>query len=476
MKPSQTGPGTYVTNTTAAVTNYSPSTYIPTTTAAVSSLSGSNDGLLVEEARTNICFPSEDFDTSGSAWSGGGGAAPTVNLNQTIAPDGSLTADQIIDSAGTGTNSTGVVRTVNVSTSTAYTFSAFVKADQLSLCALRASQFTTPVNSEAWFDLSAGSVGTVDAGFDNSGIEDYGNGWYRCWVSFTTDATDTQGDVAIFVAQTDGSLTVDQDGTSSIFVWGAQLEAGACPTSYIPTTTGTVTRNFDDIITTDTSWLSSESVVTGTFYSHVIRPEETDYGHWSLNTGGSTRLSVRVGAAAQSFQSGKDNVLITVASGANIGDDIQIALAVAENDCKIYGNGVEGQADTSYNYAVKTQLEIGVNYGPANGVMNGLIKEIAYFDERLDNATLASYSTSGLPTAFPGTVAGDGGHIWPARANDPRWTQIITDSGITPSGNFIDDVHAALETMTSDTGAMDDLWKKLKAVYSITDTSEPYLY
>ena len=81
------------------------------------------------------------------------------------------------------------------------------------------------------------------------------------------------------------------------------------------------------------------------------------------------------------------------------------------------------------------------------------------------------------PVAFPGTHAGDGGHIWPPRANDPRWAQLITDSGITPSGNFIDDVKAALLALATQTsGALDELWKKTKLTFSVTDTSEPYLY
>jgi hypothetical protein len=82
----------------------------------------------------------------------------------------------------------------------------------------------------------------------------------------------------------------------------------------------------------------------------------------------------------------------------------------------------------------------------------------------------------GAAAAFAGTTAGDGGYIWPPRSNDPRWAQFITDSGITASGNFIDDVHAALEAMASTTGQMDDLWLKVKEANGVTDTSEPYLY
>lgn len=79
--------------------------------------------------------------------------------------------------------------------------------------------------------------------------------------------------------------------------------------------------------------------------------------------------------------------------------------------------------------------------------------------------------------AFGGTVAGDGGVMWPPRANDPRWTQLLTDSGITQSGNFIDDVKAALIALSGASGgSLDDLWKKTLAANAVTDISEPYLY
>ena len=77
---------------------------------------------------------------------------------------------------------------------------------------------------------------------------------------------------------------------------------------------------------------------------------------------------------------------------------------------------------------------------------------------------------------FDGLTASDGGSMWMPRSGDPRWMQFITDSGITATGNFMDDVHSALEAAAVTTGQNDDLWKKVKALYSITDTSEPFTY
>jgi hypothetical protein len=192
-KPAQTGPGPYIQTTGVAITNYSPSSYIPTTTTAATSLLGTNDGLLIEEARTNRCLQSENLSSS---WVN---TASVDTQGETIAPDGSLTGNKLVDDGSTGTKDVRVAQSVTVATATAYTFSLFAKADQLDIVALQLFGFTTPGTSEAWFDLGAGTVGTVDAGFDNSGIEDYGNGWYRCWGSFTTDAADTTGTLHIVV-------------------------------------------------------------------------------------------------------------------------------------------------------------------------------------------------------------------------------------------------------------------------------------
>ena len=62
-----------------------------------------------------------------------------------------------------------------------------------------------------YFDLGAGAIGSV-VGADDQGIDPLGNGWYRCWFTFST-TTDLAGRVLIYVAQTDGSATVDKDGT-----------------------------------------------------------------------------------------------------------------------------------------------------------------------------------------------------------------------------------------------------------------------
>ena len=223
--------------------------YVPTTSSAVylprrnhhvyNGDAWVNEGILHEsEARTNLVTYSQDFTDASWTKSNTG----TLALDAT-GPDGQAnSAVTLVDSGATGT---GVLlidsSSLTVPTSTNYTISIFAKADQLSWMRLGAQNFTS--NAEAWFDLSTGSVGTTaGAQLVTQGIEDCGNGWYRCHVVFTSDATDTTGNIRIVVGDGDNDATVDFDGTSSILIYGAQFEAGSTPSSYIPTSGASSSR------------------------------------------------------------------------------------------------------------------------------------------------------------------------------------------------------------------------------------------
>jgi len=200
-----------------------------------------NKGILLEsEARTNLLVESNDF--TDASWTKIGS---TVTANA-VGPDGEAnSAATLLDDSASGTGVLRVATNVTVATTAAYAFSAFVKADQLSWFFLQASGFTTPTSGGAYFDLSTGAVGSVNAGFTGY-IEDFGDGWYRCSIVFTTDATDTTGTLNIILADADGDPITDRDGTSSILIYGAQFEAVTAanpyPSSYIPTAGATVTR------------------------------------------------------------------------------------------------------------------------------------------------------------------------------------------------------------------------------------------
>jgi len=189
---------------------------------------GESLGLLIEEQRTNLLTYSEQFD---NAYWGKDGTAVTPNA--ATAPDGTLTAG-LLYTITSGIAS--VYSNLGTVSSAFYTTTVYLKSAGFTW----ASVYGPQGNISAFFNLIAGTVGTVGAGLTAS-ISSVGNGWYRCSVTQTA----TYASFYVLPADANGTLTSTASGTSGIFIWGAQLEQGSFPTSYIPTTTAAVTRATD---------------------------------------------------------------------------------------------------------------------------------------------------------------------------------------------------------------------------------------
>jgi len=186
--------------------------------------------LLVEPQRTNLCFQSEQISTT--PWTNNGG---TTTLDAIASPSGIVNADKFSEDSSTGQHYIG--QQITTSALTTYTMSVYAKKAERDILYIRCFNSVFGVTyCNVNFNLTTGvATGT------NAAIQSVGNGWYRCSVSFTTTA-----DLVIQVR-----LNMVLDGNypgvvgNGMYIWGAQLEAGAYPTSYIPTTTASVTRNAD---------------------------------------------------------------------------------------------------------------------------------------------------------------------------------------------------------------------------------------
>ena len=193
-------------------------------------------GLTVEAAATNLLLRSQEFDNA--AWTKAGG---TIAANAAVAPDGSTTADALIE--GTGTVGPTVYQAVTVANATPYTGSCFVKRGAGSRnFSLR---MEAPTAKIAVFDFDAVSVVSVTAGATAT-ITALAGGWFR--VSITTTST-SAGTAYLQPQMISGTTyaTYTGDGVSSFYLWGAQLEAGSFTSSDIPTTTAAATRAADQI-------------------------------------------------------------------------------------------------------------------------------------------------------------------------------------------------------------------------------------
>jgi hypothetical protein len=242
------------------VAGSTPKDYFPTTYRLnVPRIDYSNGGcpsILVEPQRTNLLLRSEEFENA--TWTK---ANTSVTANNTISPDGTTNAEKLSATIATITNPAEILQSTSQIGNTTYSYSVYAKKSTSNFIALRHTGVLG--NPYAWFNLNTGTIGTVQSGITAS-IESVGNGWYRCTIIGTTSAVVGVNRIDMIVSDNDANYICAING--SIFIWGAQLEVGLYPTSYIPTIASTVTRNAD--------------VISKTGISSLINSEE---GTWFIN-------------------------------------------------------------------------------------------------------------------------------------------------------------------------------------------------
>ena len=162
---------------------------------------GSCPALLLEPQRTNIALWSEDLTQTAWAKTNSG----TITANTTISPDGTQTADTLT----AGANSGQVQQAPTGTSGAVYTVSIWVKritgTGNVFLRAVENTDTLIAVTSD--------------------------------WQRFTATVTSTSTTIRIGV-----KLATIGD---AVAIWGGQIEAGAYPTTYIPTTSATATRIAD---------------------------------------------------------------------------------------------------------------------------------------------------------------------------------------------------------------------------------------
>ncbi|WP_444429565.1 phage head spike fiber domain-containing protein [Rhodobacter capsulatus] len=206
--------------------------------------------LLLEASATNLLPNSAQFEAA--SW---GKTRASVLANAALAPNGTMTADKLVED--TSNNSHFVARTgTQIAAGTSVTASIFVKAAERRWFALVTADSANAFRT-TYFDLQTGTLGVVSQGAAGhvAQIVAAGNGWYRCSVTQTQAAS---GNFNFYpsVASANGATSYPGDGASGLYLWGAQLEAGAAVSSVIPTEAAAVTRAAD---------LASVAVAAGSY-------------------------------------------------------------------------------------------------------------------------------------------------------------------------------------------------------------------
>jgi hypothetical protein len=372
----------------SAVTAYTPTTtqpitnYIPVLETAASGVARFDHnpvtteslGLLIEEQRTNLLTYSEDF-TDGT-WVK---SNTTITSNTITAPDSTLTGDKIVETSGAGVRQ--LYKTPSLS-AVSHSFSAYFKASERYWFKLNLT------GSGAYFDLSTGVIGTIDAGV-TAAMTAVGNGWYRCSIVRTVSAGTNYTEIQLALTNGGGSYT--GDGYSGIFIWGAQLEAGAFPTSYIPTVASQVTRSADSASMTGTNFSEWYRQDEGTVYVDYAA-NQTGGAPWELTQDGANRMVTVSGANAVFLVSIASSFVV---ANLNFASQLPAKWASAFKSGN-YGASYNGLTALTNNYGSTltnvSVLQIGASTG-GNVPLNGTIKKIAYYPARLTNEQLQALTS-----------------------------------------------------------------------------------
>ena len=369
--------------------------FIPTTTAAVSVgpvasvprldyLNSSCPRLILEPQRTNVITFSEQMGNA--AWTK---TNATITENQTTSPSGYVDADKLIPSSG----QQGILQQNHLITATqANTMSIFAKAGELNIITLANRDNASASNAAiVEFDLSTGVISTAASASGvysaaSGTITNYGNGWYRLTLTFTSSASVTNR-VRLFT-DTSG------DGTKGLFVWGAQFETNSSyASSYVPTLAASVTRGADACSKTGISSLIGQT--EGTLFVDL---------NYETVSGLSMFLSIRPNSTnkIEVYRDGQtiygdilgNSVSVLLSKSANPASRYKIALAYKSGQTSLYINGTSvGTSATAFSFATSmADLFINLRSGPTF-VEQAFYNQVLLFTTRLPNSELASLTT-----------------------------------------------------------------------------------
>jgi len=376
------------------------STLIPTTGVASGAPRFDHDpvtlqslGLLIEESRTNLLTYSEQFDQGN--W---------LTINSTITPDTIAAPDASITASTFNRNNTSTGNYLDSSsiskssTSITYTWSLFFKKKDARYASLRL-QGLYPSRADIVFDLDAGTVAVAaitNANFSNASgtIQAFNNGWFRASITATSDSHSTiraSAGCSTEPEEIDGPSSV----VNSVYVWGAQVEAAATPSSYIPTSGSAVTRSLDIATIGGTNFSSWYNQSEGTVFVEAEAPgnsviagfdDGTVAERWRVGYGSNNNSVILVidGGVTQTHRSSPNN-------STPFNQFHKLAGAIAVNNLSFAYNGTV-TSDSSLSVPVVNVLNLGKSTG-TGGYINGHISRLSYFPTRKTDADLIKLTT-----------------------------------------------------------------------------------
>ena len=342
---------------------------------------------ILEPQRTNLITYSEDF--SNAYWSKIGSS---ITSNAVISPDGTLNGSKLIEN--TATSAHLLYRFVTVPSNVDHTETLYFKKGERKYAFISTTGFLVET---AIFDIELGAVSYEGANIIDAKIEELANGWFKCQL---TTNTVTTSNAYQFGASSDGvSITYTGDGTSGVYIWGAMLEQGSYPTSYIKSNGSATTRSAETANGSGdaATFNDSEGVLMAEVSALVNNGESRriSISHSADDT--SNRITLEVDETTSTIKAFMSSGNVTVGSitvnNINQTNNNKIALLYKENTFEMHINGfLLGSDYTIASLPIelsRLQLE------GANGSNDfyGKTKQVQYYNSALTESELSQLTS-----------------------------------------------------------------------------------
>ena len=354
---------------------------------------GSCPSILVETQRTNLCLRSNELTNAYYTTTGA-----TIAQSSTDFLNGEK-AFLFGETATTNYHRISTTGNLTATIGSTFTFSCYLKKNTGSsadIVRLRGFWGSPMAN----FNIVTGQI--LYSQICTPSIQNMGNGWFRCSITFVGSVSNN-GPVNIEFINNVNSANYNYsyagNVNATVLVAGWQYEAGAAATSYIPTTTATVTRNADVISKTGISSLIGQT--EGTIYSEIrvnklLVTASRYVFHLSDGTANNRIYIAFSGASsnilrARIFNGGTLQCSINSSTITTTGT-YKLAMAYKNNDIVFYINGVQIGTDTSATIPTCSRVDIGHNYANASQFNDG-INNANIWKTRLTDAECIALTT-----------------------------------------------------------------------------------
>ena len=362
-------------------------------------------GSLIEEQKTNYLTFSQEAQNWNITR-----ATCVPNVTATTSPDGTYTADKLEETSVTGEHA--FIKYTSTLGAGVWTLSYYLKKAERDVVGIQMYNSNGLITGSplVYFNLTTGTVSSTGNAPLDSGISYAGDGWWRVHITCTITSSTT---ASLWTYTSNSTGYTGHAGTtgSGFYMWGGQLESGFYPSSYIPTRQdATVTRAADDVYINsmsrdadtvrlenilDSDWYNSEGgtiFVEGRTLYNTGQTDESAFIDISVGDGTNTeaiRLYQRESTSTINLinNGGSDVILNTSIHSGNFFH--KMAAVFSENDFRLSVDGNSTLSDNVSTPKIDTLNSMGIGGGYTNLIqMNGHIKKVAYYSDKLTNAEL----------------------------------------------------------------------------------------